>query len=363
VTGKYYLYFPNGGANIGVAVSDHPGGPFVDALGGPLITNKTPGVEDVDWVFDPACFVDDDGQAYLYFGGGMPGTGDNARVIRLGADMISLADAAATTISAPDFFEASYMHKRNGKYYFSYSTTTASHSATIDYMVSDDPMTGFVYAGTLLPNPNYNYDQNNHHSVVQVADDWYVFYHTRALAHQLGIASGYQRSVTLDHLTYNTNGTVVTMPKVTGMVAQLRTLDASSRLEAETIGDERGIETGSVEVAGVRVGVMITDIHDEDWVGYSQVDFADGATSFQARVASGSAVGGMINLYVDGCDMFTTLPGVRVGSCQVSPTGGWQIWTDVVCAIEPTSGVHDLYLRFSGAGTDPLLDIDYFHFE
>ena len=72
------------------------------------------GVGDVDWIFDPACLVDDDGQAYLYFGGGMPGSGDNARVIRLGEDMVSLADDSATTISAPDFFEAAFVHKRDG---------------------------------------------------------------------------------------------------------------------------------------------------------------------------------------------------------------------------------------------------------
>ncbi|MBN2530666.1 MAG: family 43 glycosylhydrolase [Deltaproteobacteria bacterium] len=99
VTQKYYLYFPNGGDSIGVAVSDTPYGPFHDALGRPLIDRTTPGVEDVEWVFDPACFVDDDGQVYLYFGGGMPGTGKNARVMRLNVDMTSLKDVAATTIN------------------------------------------------------------------------------------------------------------------------------------------------------------------------------------------------------------------------------------------------------------------------
>jgi len=60
----YYLYMPNGGSGIGVAISDDPGGPFVDALGSTLISGGTPGVSDVDWIFDPACFVDDDGQAW-----------------------------------------------------------------------------------------------------------------------------------------------------------------------------------------------------------------------------------------------------------------------------------------------------------
>jgi arabinoxylan arabinofuranohydrolase len=363
VTGKYYLYFPNGGTNIGVAVSDSPGGPFVDALGGPLVDIHTPGVEDVDWIFDPACFVDDDGQAYLYFGGGMPDTGDNARVIRLGADMVSLADASATVISAPDFFEASFMHRRGGKYYFSYSTTTATHAATIDYMMSDNPMTGFSYVGTVLPNPTLNYNQNNHHSIVEYEGSSYIFYHNREIVRRDKLSSTYTRSITLDHLAYAADGTMVPASRTTGKVAQLRNLDAFSRLEAETMGDQRGIEVDFADDAGVRVGVAVTQIHDEDWIGYSQVDFADGATSFRARVAAGSAAGGTINVYVDGSDMFTNLQGVRLGACLVSPTGSWQTWTDIECPTEPTTGVHDVYLRFSGIGTEPLFNIDFFQFE
>ncbi len=363
VTGKYYLYFPNGGTNIGVAVSDNPGGPFVDALGGPLVDVHTPGVEDVDWVFDPACFVDTDGQAYLYFGGGMPNTGDNTRVIRLGADMVSLADASATTISAPDFFEASFVHKRDGKYYFSYSTTANTHASTIDYMMSDNPMTGFSYVGTVLPNPTLNYNQNSHHSIVEYEGSWYIFYHNRELVRRDGLSSTYTRSIALDHLEYAADGTMVPASRATGKVAQLRSLDAFSRLEAETMADQRGVEVAFAEDAGARVGVTVTEIHDEDWIGYSQVDFADGAISFRARVAAGSATGGTIDVYVDGCDMFTNLQGLRIGSCLVSPTGGWQTWLDIACDIEPTTDVHDVYLRFAGIGTEPLLNIDYFQFE
>lgn len=360
-TGKYYLYFPNGGSNIGVAVSDSPAGPFVDALGKALISKATPGVSDVNWVFDPMCFVDDDGQAYLYFGGGMPDTGDNARVIRLGPDMISVADESATTIVAPDFFEASFMHKRNGKYYFSYSTTFAIHSATIDYLVSDNPMTGFEYGGTILPNPVNNNGNNNHHSIVQYEGASYIFYHNRVLSNRDGFTD-YQRSITLDHLTYDDAGNILQVSATMGEVAQLRNLDAFAILEAETVADQRGMEVDFVEEGGVRVGVTVTDLHDEDWIGYSQVDFGAGATRFRARVASASSQGGTIHLFIDGCDKFSNLPGTRIGSCAVSPTGGWQLWTDIECAIVPTTGVHDLYLRFSGTAGESLLNLDRFQF-
>jgi hypothetical protein len=61
--------------------------------------------------------------------------------------------------------------------------------------------------------------------------------------------------------------------------------------------------------------------------------------------------------------MFSNLPGELIGSCSVSPTGGWQTWIDVECDIEEIADVHDLYLRFAGSGTESLLNIDYFQFE
>lgn len=360
--GKYYLYFPDSDLAIGVAVSDEPGGPFVDALGRPLIDKSTPGVTDVEWVFDPTCFVDDDGQAYLYFGGGLPGTGDNARVIRLNPDMVSLADASATTVLAPDFFEASFLHKRGGKYYFSYSTTFANHSATIDYMVSDSPMAGFQYAGTLLPNPADNNSNNNHHSVVEFGGKSYLFYHNRILSNRLGY-SDYQRSITLDYLTYAEDGSITQLPAVGGRVAQLKSVDARARVEAESLADQRGIETDFAVAGGARVGVAVTELGAGDWIGYSQLDFGAGVTSFSARVASASSAAS-VEIWLDGCEAFTAQPGSVIGTCAVSPTGGVETWSDVQCMVTPTNGVHDVCLRFTGdAAVSELFRLDYFRFE
>nr|PZN16226.1 MAG: sugar-binding protein [Pseudomonadota bacterium] len=362
VTGKYYLYFPNAGSGIGVAVSDSPAGPFVDAIGKPLIDSNTPGVGDVDWIFDPACFVDDDGQAYLYFGGGPPDTGNNARVIRLNDDMISLKDPSATTIPAPDFFEASYLHKYNGKYYFSYSTTFANHSAEIDYLVSDNPMTGFEYAGTILPNPEGNNGNNNHHSIVEYEGKWYIFYHNRVLSNRDGF-SDYQRSIAIAPLTYDADGKIVQVPAAGGRVAQLKSVPAFSRVEAEMMADQRGVEVDFVRSGMERVGVAVVDLHDGDWIGYSQLDFGAGATRFHARVASGHATGGSIELHVGGCEGFTETPGELAGTCTVESTGGFQAWTDVACDVTIPGGVHDLCLRFAGTPSQPLLALDYYRFE
>jgi len=361
-TGKYYLYFPNSGSAIGVAVSDSPAGPFVDALGRPLIDGSVPGVADVEWLFDPTAFVDDDGQAYLYFGGGPDGTGANARVIRLNPDMVSLMDAAATVIPAPDFFEASFLHKRDGKYYFSYSTGFANHAPSIDYMVSDNPMTGFSYAGTVLPNPAGNNDNNNHSSIVEYGGSWYIFYHNRVLANRDGFTS-FQRSITLDHLSFDAQGSIVMVPAQGGRIAQLQSVDAFSRMEAEAMADQRGVEVEISLENGSRVGVNVTSLEDQDWIGYSQLDFGSGASAFNARVASAAAAGGVIEVYLDGCEVFTGQSGTLIGTCSVESSGGSQNWRDVQCPVAASPGVHDLCLRFSGAAGTPLLNLDYFSFQ
>jgi len=115
--GKFFLYFGNGGGNIGVVVGDSPIGPFKDVLGKPLIEHGTPGVQPAKnmWLFDPGVFIDDDGQAYIYFGGNGD---DNVRVARLKKDMITL-DGEVMKMTAPNFFEAAWVNKYKGVYYFS----------------------------------------------------------------------------------------------------------------------------------------------------------------------------------------------------------------------------------------------------
>lgn len=117
--------------------------------------------------------------------------------------MISV-NGSASQIVAPRFFEASYMHKYNGKYYFSYSTDFSQGAAKIDYMMSDNPITGFQYKGSVLPNPPQNEGNNNRQSIFSFKGNWYIAYHNRALAIANGASSGdartYQRSVGLDQV-------------------------------------------------------------------------------------------------------------------------------------------------------------------
>ncbi len=352
--GKYYLYMPNGGDSIGVAVADDPGGPFVDPLGTALITKSFPNAN-VPWLFDPACFVDDDGQGYLYFGGG-DDAGQNARVIRLGDDLISLEDSSATTIPTTAFFEAAFVHKHEGTYYYSYSSDfSTGHGAALEYMTSDNPMTGFEYKGAFLPNHNINNGNNNHGSIIEFQGNTYVFYHARKLQQELGVDKVNNRSVAVQEITYGANNTLngITMSTEDFTVSQLKCLNGFAEVQAETLAAEQGIEVEGNAGETVRVG----QISNGDWVGYSQVDFRNGATSLVLRVASAQG-GGTIDVSIDGC--VTGEAGTSIGTCAVTTTGGATTFAELTCEIAGPAGPHDLCLTFSG---NPSFALDSWHLE
>lgn len=334
---KFYLYFPDGGSSIGVAVADKPEGPFKDALGKAIVNKSMPNCN-VEWLFDPAAFVDDDGQAYLYFGGGGSTPGTNLRVIKLNDDMIS-TNGTAVTISAPRSFEAAFMHKNNGIYYFSYSTDFNGSSARIDYMTSDNPMTGFDYKGIILDNPtvngkNINLGNNNHASVVKFQDNWYVFYHERKLSNQV-----YKRSVSVDLAQFNSDGTMKKTTCTNDGPPQIKSLNPFDTVQAETINLQSGIKTDVCSEGGI----MVTSISNGDYIRVKGVDFGEGAEKFEVRAASNSS-GGTIELRLG------NQTGTLVGTCDITGTGGWTTWKTFQCDVSDCTGNKDLYLVFKGSG-------------
>ncbi|WP_437300121.1 glycoside hydrolase family 43 protein [Sorangium sp. So ce426] len=343
--GTIYMYFGNSGNGIGVASSDSPTGPFKDAKGSALVTSNTPGASGPNmWLFDPGAFIDDDGQAYLYFGGNGE---QNARVIKLNDDMVSVS-GSATAITVPYFFEAAWMHKRNGLYYLSYSTNP-DNALRIDYLTSTSPMSGFTHRGTAGPQPPKN-NNNNHAAIFEYGGSWYHAYHNRAVATDAGEPTGYRRNIALEPLTYKDDGSIVPVTYTTDGLKQTGNLDPYARVEAETFNAQRGIETEPCEEGGMNLSF----ISGGDWVRLRGVDFGEGAESFRARVASG-AEGGSIELRLDARD------GKLVGTCAVGATGGWQTWTDTSCAVDGATGVHDLYLVFTGDGST-LFNVNFWQF-
>ena len=326
---KFFLYFANNAGSIGVLTADTPIGPWTDPLGKAMITKSTPGVNGVEWLFDPAVLVDDNGTGYLYFGGGIPG-GDSptqsqianpktSRVIKLNNDMIH-TDGSAVTIDAPFMFEDSGIHKYNGKYYYSYcSNFRDTHPAgsppkgEIAYMTSSSPMGPFTYSGTFLKNPGsfFGVGGNNHHAVFQFKNQWYVTYHAQTLGKALGVTKGY-RSTHINKLEYNSNGTIKDVQADMKGVPQVANLNPYIRTEAETIGWNGGISTEKSQAPGnivKSINLDVTSINNGDWLAVSKADFGTGAKSFKANIAS-TVVGGKIEIHLD------TLDGQLIGTLR-----------------------------------------------
>ncbi|MBK3516070.1 glycoside hydrolase family 43 protein [Carboxylicivirga sp. N1Y132] len=227
--GKYYLYFPLKDKNdifrIGVAISDKPEGPFVP--------EERP--IDGSYSIDPAVFEDEDGSHYMYFGGIWGGQLQRYRnnkaqeagcepadkepalcpkVVRLSDNMLEfgeepkdlvILDQEGNPLQAGDherrFFEASWMHKYKGKYYFSYST---GNTHKICYATGDNPYGPFTYQGVILE-PVVGW--TTHHSVVEFKGKWYLFYHDCILSK----GETHLRSVKCTELQYNDEGDIQTI--------------------------------------------------------------------------------------------------------------------------------------------------------
>lgn len=346
--GKTFLYFGNGGGNIGVVAGDSPTGPFKDVLKKPLIEHSTPGVQPAKnmWLFDPGVFIDDDGQAYIYFGGNGD---DNVRVGKLKKDMVTL-DGEVIKMNAPNFFEATWVWKKNGVYYLSYSSTPKAEMR-IDYMTSDKPTSGFTYRGIVGAQPPIN-NNNNHAAEFKFKDRWYHVYHNRIVAKEAGIPTGFRRNIAIEEMEYAENGDIKKVEYTTNGVKQITHLDPFVKSEAESTSAQKGIETETCSEGGMN----LTSIDNGDWVKVSGVDFSKrSAKKFNARVAS-EGEGGSIELRLGGPD------GKLIGTCKVGPTGGSQKWKSVSCEISGASGVEDLCLNFTG-GDKPLFNLDCWKFE
>lgn len=356
---KFFLYFANNASGIGVLSADSPEGPWVDPIGEALILRSTPGVEDVTWLFDPAVLVDEDGQGYIYFGGGVPegqyAAPDTARVMRLGDDMTSVL-GTAEVIPAPYMFEDAGIHKWNGVYYYTYCSNFydgqrpegSPPAGEIAYMTSNSPMGPWMYHTTILKNPGHFFgvSGNNHHAIFEFKDNWYIAYHAQTLSKAQGIANGY-RSTHLNWLTHNPDGSIQEVQADYEGVAQLEPLQPYTSIQAATMAWSAGVKT---EAKGTGSGQVVTDIHNGDWIGLSGVDFGSRGAAAYTAVVMGLEAGGVLELHLD------DPAGPMIGKLDI-PAAGGGAWTEQRTAVQGATGLHPLYLVFAGAGGAPLFKL------
>lgn len=196
--GKYWFYSTVEHATVpgfavGVAVSDSPTGPFKDARGSALITNDMTKQTDIAWDdIDPGVFVDDDGQAYLYWGNTV------LKYAKLKRNMTEL-DGPIQVLAVKDFVEAPYLHKRGGVYYLSYSEFFPEQTA---YLTGPSPTGPWTPRGVIM-------DKNLktptiHQAIFDFNGKSYIAYHNA----ELDGGGEYRRSVAVEEFSYRADGTI-----------------------------------------------------------------------------------------------------------------------------------------------------------
>ena len=352
--GKFYLYVPIHGEGISVLVSDSPTGPFSDPNGKRLVES------DHIWQdIDPTVAIDDDGQAWLYWGN------PQLWYVKLNEDMISYdrtigqngvvtvemtAEAFGSKKGADGkqgttYTEGPWFYKRNDLYYMVYAAEGVPEY--ISYSTAPSAEGPWTYRGVIMERaPQLAF--TNHAGIIDFGGNSYLFYHDQDLSK----GHGFKRSVSVEQFSYNDDGSIpLITPTKEGVRKSLNHLNPFKRTEAETIAFSEGVKTA----IDSKSGVYVTNIHNGDHIKVRSVDFGKGARRFKAGVASAST-GGKIEIRLGAVD------GELLGVCEVTNTGGWQNWVLQSCKVKKMKGVYDLYFVFRGA-EDSMFNFDWWQFK
>lgn len=349
--GKYYWYFSTlnknvPGVSVGVAVADSPYGPFKDALGKALITNDMTKQASHSWDdLDPSVFIDDDGQAYLFWGNGA------CYWVKLKPDMVSIdgeihaMDVKDKRVFSGKYTEAPWVYKRNKRYYMVYASEFPEN---ISYSMSKKITGPWEAKGLIMPTEKGS--NTNHAGIIDYKGNSYFFYHNDALPG----GHSYDRSVAVEQFKYNADGTLPQLRMSDqGIVKGVGTLNPYRRTEAETIAFSKGVKA----VEDKERGVIITSVHNGDYIKVRDVDFGTTGASLFTASASSRYDGGTIEIRIDGID------GKLIGSVKITYTGEWENWKEFSSKLENVKGIHDVFFVFKGKEPHMLFNFDYWKFE
>ena len=375
--GKFYLYVtvtgksPYGGRNIGVAVSNSPTGPFVDARGTPLIRDNMTNNGKVWDDIDPTVMIDDDGQAYLCWGNPI------CYLVKLKPNMTE-TDGTIAQITPPNYAEGPWLYKRNKMYYLCYPAFVPGvGSEQLCYATATNVNGPWTYRGILSGTARNSY--TIHPGIIEFKGQNYLFYHNATLTlNGQGPALG-RRSVCVEYLCYNTDGTIKPITQTTAGITVASPCPPSQivqtpfkgtawpvpgRIEAEDYdvggedvafheanasgnqgmatyrNDEVDIETTQDIDGTYNVGYTLNG----EWLEYSVNVSTAGKYDLSLRVAS-DGTGKTMHAEIDGANI--------TGAVAIPNTGGFQTWqTVIVPNLSLTAGKHILRLAF---------DADYFN--
>lgn len=345
--GKYYLYAPLHGHGIGVLVADSPYGPFKDPLGKPLVWQRQ------NWDdIDPTVFVDDDGQAYMYWG--------NPRTYYalLNDDMISLkGEIHKLDYKIEHYQEGPWFYKRGGKYYLHYATTCCPEA--LGYAMSDSPTGPWVSKGYVM-RPTGRC-RGNHPGVADYKGHTYIFGQNYDLMHLETQEHHERRSVTASEICYLVDGTIPEVPYWLDQhpLTPLAHFNPYNKVEAETMAWGYGLKTAKfgIKNTGVvadmpestgRRNVYVYDLDAGEYIRLRAVDFGTGAK----RVVMTAAAAGSATITV----RLDSTTGPAVATIKITDTGSVDTYKPFTAKVAGAASVHDLYFCIDYAQGDVRLD-------
>ena len=334
--GKWYWYVTatvkdGGYPGIGVAVADSPAGPYHDPIKKPVVKGW--------WKIDPSVFIDDNGQAYLFYG-------NNALwYARLTNSMTSIIGGEKEVNTKNEnafgpykgynddgtpktnFEEASWIYKRGDKYYLEYAAGgVPEHMA---YSTADMITGPWKYQGKIMGQADNSF--TIHGGSVEYKGHHYMFYHNGKLPG----GGGYKRATCVEEFTPNADGTIPFIQFTEKGVEPLQTLNPFDRQDAETINQCQG-----VRCEGDYNGCYVISTAISGYIKVRNVDFGEaGARSFTARVKSDKNQSLSIRI--------GSRSGNVIGKLSTGSTNGE--WTELSCELtKPVTGVQDLFFTISG---------------
>lgn len=336
--GKFYMYCPIHGNGIGVLVSDSPYGPFKDPLGKPLVWQK----EHWDDI-DPTVFIDEDGQAYMYWGN------PNCYYVKLNEDMISYSGDIVKLKETPEHYqEGLWFYKRNGHYYLAFASTCCPEG--IGYAMSDSPTGPWKTKGYIMRPTERT--RGNHPGIMDYKGKSYVFGLNYDLL-KLETNTHYERrSVSVAEIHYNEDGTIQEVPYwADTKLEQIGTFNPFRKVEAETMAWGYGLKTAP----NADKSLSVVDVNNGEYICVRGVNFGKNKAR-RFEVSALPLEGGNLKIRLDAPD------GKIVGNVNIpkgNETSKYELYS---CEVNAVSGIHDLYLSFEGENNKDLFELDYWKF-
>lgn len=336
--GKFYMYCPIHGNGIGVLVSDSPYGPFKDPLGQPLVWQKE------HWYdIDPTVFIDEDGQAYMYWGN------PHCYYVKLNEDMISYSGDIVKLKETPEHYqEGPWFYKRNGRYYLAFASTCCPEG--MGYAMSNSPTGPWETKGYIMRPTERS--RGNHPGIMDYKGKSYVFGLNYDLL-KLETNTHYERrSVSVAEMHYNEDGTIQEVPYwADTKLEQIGTFNPFRKVEAETMTWGYGLKT----VPNSKNSLSVVDVNSGEYICVRGVDFGKNKAR-RFEVSALPLEGGNLKIRLDAPD------GKIVGNVNIPQGNGISKYELYSCEINAVSGVHDLYLSFEGENNKDLFELDYWKF-